>query len=231
MIIRDCLFVIRQAKIGKITMNSFHLKSKAEKYARQLIKQAGEIEPQITKALLNVAFLHQIEMIGLENKFKTLDSLTRKITDGAESRSFSYNTFGVKSFEKFLRQAANHNNDTLRYTFILPLEKYSIKVEQVLSDLRNVDYLIEKIWNAWRLDKTPFDRGYRGINAAVISSQKQKFELQFHTEESYRLKTDTHNFYQELRSNKTTEKRKNEIVGLMVELAKKIPIPKEVKNL
>jgi hypothetical protein len=76
-----------------------------------------------------------------------------------------------------------------------------------------------------------FDKGYRGINAVIISSRKQKFELQFHTEESFQLKMKTHNLYKERILTEISEERKAEISKIMLESAKEVFVPQGVKKL
>ncbi len=79
-------------------------------------------------------------------------------------------------------------------------------------------------------ESTRFDRGYRGINLTIISSHSQIFELQFHTEESFHLKTQTHNLYKKLRSSAVSWAEKKQIFQKLVEMAKEVDEPKGVKN-
>jgi hypothetical protein len=67
---------------------------------------------------------------------------------------------------------------------------------------------------------------YRGINITIISSQKQMFELQLHTRDSFRVKTETHGLYDEQRNPKTSDDRKREINKIVKELSKQIKQPK-----
>ncbi|MCY7375782.1 MAG: hypothetical protein LH472_07400 [Pyrinomonadaceae bacterium] len=124
-------------------------------------------------------------------------------------------------------------NDALRYTFILSFESYVFDLGQLLEKLKRKGFVIpkNKIWNAWRNVETKYDTGYRGINATIISSQGQKFELQFHTKESFQLKMKTHTLYKEAVSAKTSAVRKNEIIQMMVEFSKSILIPKGVTKI
>ncbi len=85
-----------------------------------------------------------------------------------------------------------------------------------------------RIWNAWQTIGKRFDKGYRGINMTVISSQNQLFELQFHTVESYRLKTETHFLYQELRNKEISKQREVELIKKRREIAKNVARPKGI---
>lgn len=101
---------------------------------------------------------------------------------------------------------------------------------QTIETLRERGYQIpeNRIWNAWQTAGKRFDKGYRGINITLISSQKQNFELQFHTAESFWLKTDTHFLYEEMRNRKTSKKRKSELIETLKRMAENIKRPEGV---
>ena len=138
-----------------------------------------------------------------------------------------------KAVEKAVKLLAEIINDALRYTIVLPFESYVFSFKQVLEKLKQKDCAISenKIWNAWRNVGTKYDKGYRGINVTVISSQGQIFELQFHTKESFHLKMETHQLYKEAGLATVSDERKKEIIQIMVKSAKNIPIPKGVTKL
>ena len=96
--------------------------------------------------------------------------------------------------------------------------------------MRELGYQIpeNRIWNAWQTAGKRFDKGYRGVYITIISSQKQNFELQFHSAESFRLKTETHFLYEEVRSRKTSKKRKSEIIETLIRMAENIKRPEGI---
>lgn len=192
----------------------------ARRLAQKLVAGAAENEPQITADLQKIISEISAEIIGLENKFKTKESLTRKLLN--------------KSYgdPRKLQKAADRINDVLRYTFVLPFETYADGVRRTIESLRESGYRVpeNEIWNAWKSIGTGKDRGYRGINITVISSENQKFELQFHTKESFRLKTETHDLYKEARLAKTSTERREEIKNSVLEKAADVGIPKGVKK-
>lgn len=159
------------------------------------------------------------KMIGLENKFKTEESLARKLFDIADISSQTIETVGETI------------NDVLRYTFILSVENYSDIFQQAIEMLWKNGYYVpeNRIWNAWKNIGKKIDKGYRGINITVISSQKQIFELQFHTVESYQLKSEMHDLYKESRKKETSMERRKEIKQIFVKAAGKIQIPDGVR--
>ena len=187
----------------------------AQILAQKLLDEARENEPQITADLGKIALEISAEIIGLENKFKREESLIRKLVGMAQTDSAEI----AQIVEKF--------NDALRYTFILPFEIYMKGFRQTREKLKDKGYKIpeNKIWNAWKNIETKFDRGYRGINMTIISSRKQKFELQFHTAESFDFKMENHHFYEESRSSEISRERKQEIAENLVKAAEKIAVP------
>ena len=217
---------LTQAKIEK----------KAADYAKILLIQAVENEPQITEDLQKIALEVSAEIVGLEHKFKTQESLSRKLTEESIKSAKFFIDVGYpinEAVEKAIKRQAKRNNDALRYTFVFSLEKYVFGFKQTLEILKQNNFQIpeQKIWNAWKNIGTPFDKGYRGINMTVISSHGQIFELQFHTSESYDLKTETHPLYEESRQKETSLVRKIEIAEIVIELAEKVKVPKGVKKL
>lgn len=212
------------------------IKNRSRQFARSLLTQAEKNEPQITADLQKIASEISAEIAGLDNKFKTVQSLTKKITGEAivgvkilVSSGYSIN----EAIEKSIKRQVIRNNDALRYTFIFPLEKYVFGYKQAIEKLRRTHYEVpeNRIWNAWKNIGTVFDKGYRGVNVTVISSEKQKFELQFHTVESYRLKTETHPLYKLLRSGKISQEFEIKITEKIIRLVQQIKTPKGVKKL
>ena len=59
----------------------------------------------------------------------------------------------------------------------------------------------------------------------------QQFELQFHTKESFQLKTQNHPLYEEFRNPQTPEARKRELTEMQIKEANKIPLPDGVDEI
>ncbi len=208
----------------------------ARKFAETLIAQAVEIEPQISNDIKDIAEKISAELVGFENKIKRVESLTTKLVGKIEAdlTNLLITDFSEdKAIKKSVKLRAKQNNDTLRYTFLLESETYVFNFRQTLNHLKNLDYRVpeKRIWNAWKNIGTVFDNGYRGINITVISSQRRKFELQFHTRESFDLKTETHKLYKQIKSNATSSETKSRIKKELVKTAGEIQIPQGVKKL
>ena len=189
---------------------------KSLKLARQLLAEAGQNEPEITNDVEEIASVLGAKVVSLENKFKTKESLARKLTDYSITRNIS------------LEKVATRINDALRYTLLFSLENYLQDYDSALKLLVEKGYEVQRIWNAWSNEGKPKDAGYRGINGTIISSKNQKFEIQFHTEESFRLKTKTHGLYEERRNPNISKERDEGILQIMQELATKVERPKGI---
>ncbi len=193
-------------------MKNLDIINEARRFAVRLLTRAEDNEPKITADLQNIGREISAEIVGLNNKLKTEVSLIQKLIESVGG-----------DLQRF-QQKSENINDVLRYTFVLSVDTYSKGFRQTIELLRQLSYKVpeNRIWNAWENIGTQFDKGYRGINITIISSQRQKFELQFHTEASFELKTETHHFYKEMRSKNISAKRETELTAIMLELAAKI---------
>ena len=201
-----------------VNILDFKLASKAHRLAQKLLNEATKNEPLITEHLKAIAKSINAEIVGLESKLKSTKSLERKLKNESIKRKIP------------IERIAKRNNDALRYTFIFAEKEYAEGLIKVISALEKYGYEIprRRIWNAWDLADLETDSGYRGINTTIISSQKQKFELQFHTKESFWLKTETHVLYEELRLPQTSAERTIEILRIILPLAAQIQRPRGI---
>ena len=196
-----------------VNILNFKNAKKAVRLAQELLAQAKENEPAITKDLKAFATIINAEIVGLKNKFKSKESLTGKLKNKSD--------YTKRPIEKIAKRI----NDTLRYTYLIPEINYAKALTMLLEVLKSYGYRITKIFNAWELEKTAEDTGYRGINITIISSHNQIFELQLHTEASFNLKNETHILYEEFRNQATSLQRKAGIVDLMLEKARNLKRP------
>ncbi len=205
-------------------MQNLEILNQARQIAQALLKQAAENEPQIISDLRTTAREISAEIVGLEHKFKAEESLVRKLLLLAEKDNSN------QSIGKKMEKVARRNNDALRYTFVFQTDEYADGFQHTIEKLRQRGFVIppNRIWNAWENAETPRDTGYRGINITVISSQNQRFELQFHTAESFRLKTETHHLYEKLRDLETFDIQRTKIIKELVNSAQRIERPEGI---
>ena len=164
----------------KVTDVDKFTKSKALSLAKKLVKESMIQEPNINKDMLDLQ-KKGIKIVGLNNKIKNIDSLTRKIITDSLIENITIN------------EASNKISDVIRYTLVIDNDIYSKEIKNILDTLKNKGYIINKFKNYWGNQK------YQGINVS-LSINNVKFELQFHTSESYYIKENiTHVHYEKER--------------------------------
>ena len=100
--------------------------------------------------------------------------------------------------------------DIIRYTYTSKPEDIVGKTQKAIDIGSKQGYNTIEVKNYW-LDK---NNPYNGINTTVQASNGQKFEVQYHTDESYKIKEKMHKDYEKWRlmdksSYEAKELRKN----------------------
>lgn len=171
-----------------------------------------EKEAAITADAQSIADKNGAELKGLENRVKTPSSTYEKMYDRGEPRKLG----GM--------------NDIIRYTEVYPADRLAEGTNASLDEYESRGYTVDRVKNTWDEENA----SYRGINATLTSPDGQKFEVQFHTQESYDLKNgELHKLYEERRTMADDDPRAVEIDEKMVELSSKLDRPdniNEVKN-
>ena len=162
-----------------------------EREAKVLVDLAIKSCPPIEGRLQFLAGKYDGKMVGLEFKIKPQTSLIRKM-----------NTMW-KGPQQTIDDIVQMQYDVLRFTMLLPTESYAAGVLAVLSELRELEKcsaVEEK--NYWTCHT------YRGINTIYQSPSGIKFEIQFHTPQSFDNKQNkTHLLYEALRVEKNALKQ------------------------
>eukprot|EP00759_Apiculatamorpha_spiralis_P035457 PhF_6_TR36196/c0_g1_i3/m.52778 len=185
----------------------------AAEEAKILVNRAQEECPSIESRLKYLADRTGGQLIGLEFKIKPLASLERKMLKMWNS--------GMTIVD-----VSNAQYDVLRFTMLIPAPQYTSGVKTVLGLLRTEEgctAVEEK--NYWQCHT------YRGLNTIYKTKSGLKFELQFHTPESFDQKQfKTHLLYEALRKaeNPVTQ---NVYFMDMMSLWDSVVIPPEVETL
>jgi len=151
--------------------------------ANRILKSVAEDEPVVTKLLVDAADRHGGTMVHLQHRLKTPESLIRKITNDAIEG-------GITPAE-----AASNVTDALRYTMLFDHEGYvdNVKTVQDALSAKGFTRYDDKFKNY--LSGTD----YRGYNCVFTDGGNTKFELQFHTPESFKAKDKSHEIYSKIR--------------------------------
>lgn len=159
--------------------------------ASAVAKNAKAAEPTVTSAIKALADAHGGDLKGLDLNLKSKDSIERKLEKEAEDRRLS------------LKEAASQRiNDALRYTSVFSNDDFSQGSQSMLDGLRAQGYHVDSVRSTWDSDQ------YRGTNTNIVTPGGLKFELQFHTTESWALKQNqSHALYEKLRTATTASDR------------------------
>ena len=163
----------------------------AEELAKSFLKRIQGAEPQMTTSLGNLVQGLDGHLAGLDFRIKSESSLARKITEISQTR-------GIPAAD-----AIKLVTDSLRYTAIFSEKDLVEKARTITTGLAGNGYSIKKIRNYFGSGTN-----YEGLHL-VFSNGDITFELQFHTEESYRIKSLNHEDYEVNRSSNVSKELKD----------------------
>lgn len=171
--------------------------------------KAVQNEPEITEHAKKVAESVGMDVAGSEYRIKGKDSYLRKIRSNYRSDG---NEYEIK--------------DILRYTYIAKPNEYTTKTLKSIATHNDLGYNTIEIKNYW-LDK---NNPYNGINSVVSSPKGQKFELQYHTPESYKVKDKMHSDYEKWRLMDKTSKEAQELRKSMFRQSIDMTVPRDIEK-
>ena len=156
----------------------------AELLAENLFKKAESVEKETT-SLMKSFEVDGRHLEGLDYRFKSQESLSRKIVTKSHQKGIS------------LEEAASEIDDSLRYTLVSDEAGYCQMVDETLNRLEREGYTIKNFKNTWG------DDVYQGINVSIKSPEGVSLELQFHTDASYYTKEHLNHAYYEIARSET----------------------------
>ena len=190
-----------------------------------LLDRARKVELCLTPVLQEIAANSGSELTGLQFKFKSFHSLKRKIGCAVESKERS------KARHKFnggvdINAIVNSVTDALRYTLLIDSSKYTETVKSLRLKLSELNFTPKDMKNYWSEGDM-----YQGINDVFYEKDaKINVEVQYHTPQSWELKSDCHVIYEKFRiCSEPLEQQKLFAEG--VALAATLPIPPGVLEL
>ena len=175
-------------------------------------------EPEITAHLNEIAKKAETELVGQEYRLKTKDSYLRKVN------SDSNNSLDAK----IIGHTITNTNDVIRYTYQTSGDKLTDSYFRIQSELESKGYSIHKLKNTWEDKRNP----YKGINAIFTSPAGQRFEVQFHTPQSFDLKNGPlHKLYEEYRLDSTSPARRVELTKEMFRMSADLEKPRNIDKI
>lgn len=210
-------YKINSKSVAPTTSNQTNAPKVSKDDVNKLLNLANENEPQITADLQdiisktsgNINYDVGNGKTALDFRKKGFDSLERKMNSDLK--------------EKSLDDIMNGTYDIVRYTDLVESDKFVDDYYKIMDELTKKGYKVQRVKNTFNDDT----KSYKGVNTVVESPTGYKFELQYHTPESMKVKEINHKLYEKERLDTTSKEEKIRLGNEMIENSRKLkPIPK-----
>lgn len=153
---------------------------------------------------------------GYEFRLKGQDRLVEKVAE----------TLETSAPDAVPDEIVEQIPDAIRYTFCLESKNYSSGYWDIRERFEACGYEMYYSKNSWA------DPEYKGINTRWVTPEGQRFEVQFHTPESFHAKHEvTHRAYERLRNPSTSDTERRELSDFQREVSSWIPVPGRVTEI
>ena len=170
---------------------------------------ALEQEPEISILVKEIAVKSGMETRSFDSRLKTKLAYLKKMKKNYTLHKSNYEI-----------------SDILRYTYITSADTLAQKTLDVIETFKGLGYETIEIKNYWLMSFYP----YNGINTVIVSPSGLKFELQYHTIESYEIREKIHDLYEEWRNLPETSMKAKELNRKMFEGYQGTVVPKDIKK-
>lgn len=202
------------------TLTALGKRHKQENFeAKRLVDDIHAIaeskRPKINKDVISAVHKTGAQMYGLKYELKTKESLTRKILKDSIEKDIS------------LIDAANGIRDAVRYTAVSSDNRFTKNYFDIKKDLESKGYTETRCKNYFEMYKQGLVK-HKSVQSIFQDKDGYQFELQFQTPASQDAKNKKVPIYEESRKVGITEKRKNQLIRQMEDLADHVPDPKDI---
>jgi hypothetical protein len=185
---------------------------------REVIAGVREAEKSLTTDMLAAERENTCgaRLDGMKHRLKSEDRLKEKIAEKIEHEP-----------GRGPGDALREISDAIRYTFCLEPDNYADGYRDLKRRLESGEHRMIYSRNHWRDDP-----GYKGINTRWVTPEGQRFEVQFHTPESFFAKQQlTHLSYERGRNRLTGRSERRDIEAFHQEVCAFIRMPSEVESI
>jgi hypothetical protein len=146
---------------------------------------------------------------GFKFRLKDEDSLKEKVAEKLKVQS-------DRSPAEIIREIP----DAIRYTYCLESRSYTAGYYDIKQRLEDRGYEMYYSKNWWTSPE------YKGINTRWVTAEEQRFEVQFHTPDSFHAKHEiTHLAYERIRNPLTPDAERAELKEFQLEVSSWIEVP------
>lgn len=188
---------------------------------KQIYDKKLKSEKKATNDMKNISKAIGMDLIGLDFRVKQPKSAVDKIRRTAEK-------YAYKNVSKIIDDLY----DVVRYTMTSHSDDMVKKSNSAIEKLKSQGYEVVELKNTW-IDKR--DDGYLGVNLKLKNKNGDKFELQFHTPESFERKNgERHILYERMRRKNISTNEMSHLTRKLQKLLKEekqIEVPKDIDRL
>jgi hypothetical protein len=180
--------------------------------AKDLINRVHEVEDTVTSHLGEAERKNNCgsRLEGLEFRRKGEDRLKEKIAELLET--------GAPDATP--KEVMTEISDAIRYTFCTDPGNYKDAYWDIKGRLQEHGHRMIYSQNHW------LNKQYKGINTRWVTPEGQRFEVQFHTPESFCAKQEiTHRAYERLRNPLVMAEERDELMAFQQEVSSRITTP------
>lgn len=149
--------------------------------AEELAIHARRMEAETSALVQRVAHANAGTLAGWEHRVKSKGSIQEKL----EQRLTTYNGN--------LERARTSVNDALRYSIIFDDDEFTGRYWKTMSEFERLGATKTKVANSFDRTDIPFS----SVRTALRTQSGATFEVQFHTPETFKLKTRFHDLYKQ----------------------------------
>jgi hypothetical protein len=185
--------------------------------AVEKVRSIAEGEPPISEAVrtATAGSPHDGQLTGFEYRRKGADRLMEKALDGLEAQP-----------DATAEEVVGRIPDAIRYTVCFETDDYVNGYLDIKNRLEVSGFEMYYAKNSWA------DPEYKGINTRWLTPEGQRFEVQFHTLESFHAKHEvTHLAYERLRRTQATRAERADLGAFQCEVSSWIPLPERVADI
>jgi hypothetical protein len=181
------------------------------------VRGIAEGEPPISDAVrtATAGSPHSGKLTGFEYRRKGADRLMEKALDGLEAQP-----------DATAEEVVGRIPDAIRYTVCFETADYVSGYLDIKNRLEVSGFEMYYAKNSWT------DAEYKGINTRWLTPEGQRFEVQFHTRESFHAKHEvTHLAYERLRGTQAGRAERADLRAFQRDVSSWIPLPERVADI
>jgi hypothetical protein len=181
------------------------------------IAKIADAEPQVSDAIQDVTShsSHGGQLLGFEYRRKGSDRLMEKALAAMDAQPDTPAT-----------EIVSRVPDAIRYTVCFESGSYVDGYRDFKDRLESSGFELYYSKNSWTNPE------YKGVNTRWVTSGGQRFEVQFHTPESFHAKHEvTHQAYERLRGPLAARAERTELHEFQREVSSRIPVPERVTEI